>query len=360
MRTGEIVLALTIACGACGGTKKPVVDDARSDGPPRDAPPPVVEDIHYYGRWDATHTVGWPGAQVVTRFSGTSLSANVREQGDDYLEIVVDGQRQAPIHLANGVQMITVASGLAAGEHDVVIAKRTESFVGTLRFDGFAGATLVPTERRTRTIEFIGDSITAGYGITGAGPSCSFTSATESEPRAWGALAAEDLGAAHISVAYSGIGMVRNCCGAGGSTTDTMPTKYGLHLADQPSATWDFHVVPDVVVIALGTNDFSGGDPGQPFVEAYKKFITEQVRAHAPDATIFLAASPMLGGADHLKHKDYLDAVAEYFNDMKIRVVDIPEQLSTDGFGCDYHPNETTARKSANALVPAIRSAMGW
>jgi len=67
-----------------------------------------------------------------------------------------------------------------------------------------------------------------------------------------------------------------------------------------------------------------------------------------------------IGGADHLKHKDYLDAVAEYFNDMKIRVVDIPEQLAADGYGCDYHPNETTARKSANALVPAIRAATGW
>ena len=356
MRTAGFLLVLT----ACGGSTKPAIDDARKDGPPRDGAPAVVEDVHFYGRWDATHTAAWSGAAIVTRFTGTSLSANVREQGDDYLEITVDGQRQAPIHLANGVQMITVATGLAAGDHDVVIAKRTESFVGTLRFDGFINATLVPTERRARTIEFIGDSITAGYGITGVGPNCGFTNATESEPRGWAALAAEELGAAHISVAYSGIGMYRNCCGGTGSTTDTMPTKYGRHVADQTSPAWDFHVVPEVVVIGLGTNDFSGGDPGQPFVEAYKKFITENVRAHAPDATIFLAASPMLGGADHLKHTDYLDAVAEYFNDMKIRVVDIPTQVAADGYGCDYHPNETTARKSANALVPAIRSAMGW
>ncbi|MBL9013972.1 MAG: hypothetical protein JNL83_07340 [Myxococcales bacterium] len=357
MWTAGILLVLGLT--ACGGSKA-ASDGATQEPMPKDGPAPIVEDIHFYGRWDATHTAGWPGAQIVTRFSGTSLSATVREQGDDYLEITIDGQRQAPIHLANGVQTVPIATGLAPGEHDVVIAKRTESFVGTLRFDGFAGATLIPTPRRTRVIELIGDSITAGYGITGAGPSCGFTAATESEPRAWGALAAEDLGAAHISVAYSGIGMYRNCCGAGGSTTDTMPTRYGRHLADQASSAWDFHVVPDVVVIALGTNDFSGGDPGPLFVEAYKKFITENVRAHAPDATIFLAASPMLDGADHLRHKDYLDAVAEHFNDMKIRVVDIPAQLATDGFGCDYHPNEATARKSANALVPAIRSAMGW
>jgi lysophospholipase L1-like esterase len=119
-------------------------------------------------------------------------------------------------------------------------------------------------------------------------------------------------------------------------------------------------VVPDVIVIALGTNDFSGSDPGQPFVDAYERFITDAVRAHAPDAPILLATSPMLSGQARAQHRAYLDAIVAHFADPKITVVDIPEQLSTDGFGCDYHPNETTARKSAAALVPAVRAATGW
>jgi lysophospholipase L1-like esterase len=120
-------------------------------------------------------------------------------------------------------------------------------------------------------------------------------------------------------------------------------------------------VVPDVVVIALGTNDFAGGDPGQGYVDAYQRFITDSVRLHAPGVPILLATSPMMSGAGRTKMRSYLDAIAAHFADPKITVVDIPEQLAaTDGVGCDYHPNQTTARKSANALVPAIRSATGW
>jgi lysophospholipase L1-like esterase len=196
--------------------------------------------------------------------------------------------------------------------------------------------------------------------VLGQNP-CGFTNATEAESRAWGAVAAHDLGAAHLAIAYSGIGMYRNCCG-GGSTpnVDTMPIKYARLFADQASPSWEFSAVPDIVVIGLGTNDFSGGDPGAGYEEAYERFIAEAVRGHAPGVPILLAQSSMMSGTERTQMRARLDAIAAHFADSKITVVDIAEQQQADGIGCDYHPSEARQRKMATLLVPAIRAATGW
>ncbi len=356
MRVVGILVLMLAACGDDGAGPS----DATAGDGGIDAPPPIIEDLHFYGRWDAMHAAGWPGATIVARFSGTELRATFRESGDDWLEITVDGARGTPLHLANGMQTSTLVTGLAAGEHDIEIVKRTESFVGTTRFDGFVGATLVPTARATKLVEFIGDSITAGYGALGQNP-CGFSNATEAESRAWGGLAAHDLGAAHLAIAYSGIGMYRNCCG-GTSTPnlDTMPVKYGRLFADQPGSTWDYAAVPDVVVIGLGTNDFNGGDPGTGYEDAYQRFITDVIRVHAPGAPILLATSSMMSGSGRTQMRARLDAIAAHFADPTITVIDIAEQQLADGIGCDYHPSEATQRKMATQVVPAIRAAAGW
>ncbi|MEO7094085.1 MAG: SGNH/GDSL hydrolase family protein [Polyangiales bacterium] len=356
MRTVGILLLVAAACGDDGAGP----GDATSGDAGIDAPPPIIEDVHFYGRWDALHAAGWPGSAIVTRFTGTELRATLREAGDDWLEITVDGTPRTPLHLTNGTQTYTLVTALAAGEHDIEIVKRTESFVGTTRFDGFVGATLVPTARAPKLVEFIGDSNTAGYGALGQNP-CGFTNATEAESRAWGAFAAHDLDAAHTAIAYSGIGMYRNCCG-GTSTPnmDTMPTKYARQLADQPSPSWDFATVPGIVVIGLGTNDWNGGDPGAGYEEAYQRFITDAIRAHAPGVPILLATSSMMSGTGRTQMRARLDAIAAHFADPTITVVDIAEQQQADGIGCDYHPSEATQRKMATQLVPAIRAATGW
>lgn len=301
-------------------------------------------------------SASWPGAAIATRFSGTQLQATFNDTGQEWLEVTVDDTALPPIHLTGGTQTVTLATGLAAGEHDVVVAKRTEAFFGTVRFDGFVGATIIPTPRATRQIELIGDSITAGYGVLGAEP-CMFNQATEAEPHAWAAFAAHDLGAAHTSLAYSGIGMAIN---GDGTSVNTMPMRYGRAFADQPSSIWTFQDRPDVVVIALGTNDFSRGDPGVAYEDAFVAFITDQVRVHAPGVPVLLATSPMMSGAARTQMRTRLDTVVTRLADPKISVVEIAEQIPADGYGCDYHPNETTQRKSATALVPAIRAATGW
>ena len=208
-----------------------------------------------------------PGAAVhgVARFEGTELSVSLDGTGSDHLDVEIDGAVVDVLTPSAGSGTYVLASGLTAGQHDVAITRRTESFFGITRFRGFSGGTLVPTPAPARFIEFVGDSMTCGYGVLGPGAECPFSADTEAETHAFGALTASALDAAHVAIAYSGKGVVRNY---GGDTDGLLPELYLRTFADDASSAYGFdQYVPDVVVINLGTNDYSVGDPGVAFEE---------------------------------------------------------------------------------------------
>ncbi|MGE0786739.1 MAG: SGNH/GDSL hydrolase family protein [Sandaracinaceae bacterium] len=384
-----IVLALSLLAIACddgmagdgglrdGGT----ASDAgpRGDGGPRtDAGPrrdgsvgtdagvdgggPPLADVHFLGRFEIAAMddarFAWPGSSVRARFDGTAISVTLEDGGNGMLDVEIDGTVVDVLTPSGGSGTYELASGLAAGQHDVAITRRTESFFGATRFRGFSGATLVPSPAPARFIEMVGDSITCGYGVLGPNESCGFSADTEAETHAWGAIAAADLDAAHVAIAYSGKGVVRNY---GGDTSDRLPQIYDRVFADDGGTTYGFdQYTPDVVVINLGTNDYSVGDPGMAFEDQLATFVGV-IRGHYPDAWIILATSPMLGGADHAAHLAHLQSVDTALGDARVDVLDLaPQDGGANGLGCDYHPSEATQAIMATALAARIRMLTGW
>ena len=352
-----------LVLAACGGNGDGVGDDGGVSGDaPVDGPPPIVEDIHRIGRFDAMQRFQWPGTEIRTRFAGTEISIELSETGASYFEVTVDGVRQTPLHTASGRRVYPLATGLSAGEHDLRVARRTEGFFSVTTFHGFPGATLVPTARPSRFVEFIGDSITCGYGVLGTMATCSFSAETEAETHAWAALTADALSAGHASIAYSGIGMYRN---NGGDTDQTLPMRYDRALVESATPAWDWSYTPDVIVINLGTNDFAQGDPGASYVTAYRDFV-QQLTTRFPAAKILMATSPMLsdgypqGQMQRTRARGYLDQVAAMVGDPDVQVVEIAEQRTDDGYGCDYHPSEATQQIMATTITAEIRRVTGW
>jgi lysophospholipase L1-like esterase len=345
-------VAVALGLAACGGGGSTPGDPDARRAPDAEAGP--TADVHRIGRFDGER-FAWPGSTIRTRFSGTAISIELDDGGQNQFDVWIDGEPLPVLRPTAGVATYPLEQDLAPMEHDLVISRRTESFFGVTEFRGFPGATLVATEGRGRHLEFIGDSITCGYGVLGAEATCPFSADTEAETHAWGALAARALGADHTAIAYSGKGVYRNY---GGEPGDTMRDLFPRTFADDPASTWDFRVTPDVVVIALGTNDFSTGDPGQPFVDAYLGLVGD-VRARYPDAWILIAESSMVGGADRVLLRAHLDEVVAA-SDARVALVEIETQLADDGYGCDYHPNQTTQQKMADALVARIRQLTGW
>ena len=109
-----------------------------------------------------------------------------------------------------------------------------------------------PAPAVTRRIEWVGDSITAGFGSRGAKPPCQPNQYTTSAYHSYSRMVCDELNATCSDISWSGKGMLFNCCDTG----EAMPAYFlqtlgiGNHTRD-----WNFKTfIPDALAINLGTN----------------------------------------------------------------------------------------------------------
>jgi len=319
---------------------------------------------YFIGRFDQSKpdapVFAWPGTAIALRFTGTAIGVTLTDNGSNVFEVVIDGKHTV-LTLQAGAKKYALATGLAAGEHDLLLYRRTEASFNETTFNGFdlASSAYLPAVLPTRRLEVIGDSISAGYGNEGTLP-CPFTAATENHYLSYAAIAARAVNAELYTEAWSGIGMLRNY---EGGTTNVMPDRYPRTLPDRAASTWDFSkFVPNAVLINLGTNDFAQGDPGAPFQAAYTEFVTE-LRGHYPAARFYLAVGTMLSGESYSKAATYLKAVIAAraaAGDDNLVLLEFGTQDSADGLGCDYHPSLKTHQKMADKLTAALKADLAW
>ncbi|KAK8086240.1 SGNH hydrolase-type esterase domain-containing protein [Apiospora phragmitis] len=331
-----------------------------------------AESYRFLGRVNpATRELTWPATGIAVSFTGTSASIPITSQwGDVSIEMVVDSGEPVAIDHVSGTSIDTPK--LSAGPHTVEIRKKSEANFGSLFLgeptapDG--GALSPPLEAApARRIELIGDSITVGYGLEGVFP-CTNTADKEGATKTYGALTARNLSADYSIVAWSGKGLTRNYVSATPDTSPLMPalwTRYGANDAD---GSYDFRTPVDIVVINLGTNDFSFAEGVRPQLDAaaYTAAMVEfatAVHDKYPDAAVFITSSPSLGddSAEQQKTKQVnalQDAVAQL--GFKAHFVNFATQdASNNNIGCDYHPSANTHQQMAVVLTDAIKEALG-
>ena len=252
----------------------------------------------------------WPGTYFEARFGGDAVFVDLGP-GEKHVRVSIDGREVADL-LRPGHRQWRIG-GLAPGEHAVRADIVSESRDGVQAFGGFAvparALARTPPPARTRAIEFIGDSYTVGYGAASAGRTCSDDEVwrTTDNALAFAPQVARRFEADYRIVAISGRGMVRNFANGPG---DALPTAWKRWLpadARPPVATDDAAWSPQLIVIGLGTNDFSTPvGPGEPWRDAaalaadfesrYVDFARELHRRH-PAARLLLLATDAGGGA---------------------------------------------------------------
>jgi len=322
--------------------------------------PPPDPAIHYVGRHDDSDPghvrMGWSGVGAVFRFKGTGASVRLDDKGK-YFTVVLDGLVQPPLATTPGEQSYPLAQALAPAEHTIELYRRTEGSFGPTVVLGvdIEGELLAPPPVQRR-IEIIGDSITCGYGNEGTDP-CNFSAETENHYLTYGAVAARAVGAELSTVAWSGKGLVNNY---GDDVNEPMPEIYDRLLASN-AAPWGFAWQPDVVVINLGTNDFStDGDPSEGvFVPAYVQFMAH-LRDVYPDAFI-LAIAPSLFGNDADKVAGYLQSAVDARHtagDPEVAFADVNVQWI--GAGCNGHPSVATHAAMGLKLAETLQAQLGW
>jgi len=332
--------------------------------------------IQLIGRFDLRNEnprCAWAGSAIVARFRGTDLNLLLKDsaKGDtnkvtgfnnDYLTVRVDGGEPTTLRLESDRERYAVATGLAPGEHSMRVSKRTEPICGEVTLLGLeisAGGKLInPPARPERRIEFIGDSITCGYGNEAPDEKQNFAPATENNDLAYGAITARRFGAEYVCIAWSGIGVYRN---HNGDVMSNMNTRYDKILKSDPTAIWDFtEPKPQVVVINLGENDFAKGDPGQDYIDAYEKLVAT-VRRHYPQATIFFALGSMAKGEKAVKNQEYLEKIIADLKDPKFFFASLGSQeIQKNGAGANWHPSLKTHAIMAELLAKVIEEKTDW
>lgn len=234
-------------------------------------------------------------------------------------------------------------------------------------------ADIKPAYTRDRKIEFIGDSITVGYGVDEQSATSSFSTSNSDGTKSFAYKTAQKLGAEYSAFAASGFGVISGYTGGDINTLQTIPQYYNsdgfswYYLPDGKQAmdiAYDFDsYIPDAVVINLGTNDssYTKNDEGKKaeFVKAYIDFL-KQVREKNAGATIFCT----LGLMGQELYPQIEEAVASYTaqtGDKNIHCLEFDVQDTTnDGVCVDWHPTEKTYEKAAATLADYMSYIMGW
>ena len=325
--------------------------------------------IQYVGRFNQSDpkrvVFDWSGVYIRAKFEGTGCSIRLND-GNNLYAVTIDDQ--APFVLETDTSTVyPAAAGLTDTVHTILIEKRTEAFIGKGEFMGFIldeGKNLnAPNSPPDRRIEFIGNSITCGYGVEGESASSPFKPETENATLSYAALVARALGADYTMVAYSGRGVVRNYGDPNKTSPDPMPALYDRTCCSDSLLIWDFSSwIPQVVVINLGTNDFSTEPhPDKTvFQEAYMDLIS-RIQSNYPEVTIFCVCGPMIGEPCAGYIQEVADQCRQNNTNKKVYYIGVSTSILTmSDRGSDWHPNVQGQQKTADVVLPVIQDIMSW
>jgi len=327
--------------------------------------------IEYTGRIDFSNpnspAFSYSGVSIRACFIGTSLAMIMNDNtGNNYYNLILDGKLLDTVKITAGQKTYKIADGLENTTHEIEIFKRTEEMFGKTQFFGFVldnGATLVPiVNDRAKLFEFIGNSITCGYGNEGVNGG-TFGPTTENHYMTYASITSRNFNARHLAVCKSGIGIYRNWDGPAAGNQDNMTNYYTRVFLYDENPKYSFSDRPDLVCIDLGTNDFSttGGDSAK-FVSNYYRLIdTLQFKYAMPDIICLLG--PMLSDPTLTKIRKYITSIVDSANRKgkgNVHFFEMSQQTGSLGIGIDYHPTVAQHKKNGMELTEYIKAIEGW
>ena len=326
--------------------------------------------IQYFGRWSFADTTApshtWPGVYITARFEGTSIGMKMKDN-DNYYNIFIDGKLQQIFHgTGTGVTSYPLVSGLKDTIHTITIFNRSESYASGLTFNGLilddGKNLLMPQARPGRRIEFIGDSYTSASGNEWTGQDTppnmnQYTNIYDG----FGPITARHFNAEFQCNSRSGFGMVVDYTG---SSVNNIPDFYDRAVFNASTPKWDFSTwKPNVVVIGLGLNDYSGfggysngltADETELYKTRYHQFISRIRNNYSGVKILAVAAhvdwmqttiSQIVKEENQQGHGDVFYTYYPYY---------------TGGYVNNGHPNVATHYKIADRLIAAIDSMNAW
>jgi lysophospholipase L1-like esterase len=360
-----LVLGIALLSYSCSDKNSNPLQPSESTGI-IDADDPNIQYVGRFNRSNLKKAVfDWPGVYIRATFTGTSCSIRLND-GENLYAVTIDDQEPEVLQTDTST-VYSIATGLADTVHTILIEKRTEASIGKGEFLGFIldekRSLITQNSVRDRRIEYIGNSITCGYGVEGENANSPFTPETENATLSYAALVGRALSADYAMIAYSGKGVVRNYGDPNKTSPDPMPSLYDRTCCFDSTLVWNFTSwIPQVVVINLGTNDFST----QPypdksvFQKAYTQLI-DFVQSQYSEVTIFCVCGPMIGEPCASYIEEVVNQCQQDNANNEIYYIAISTSLLTYADrGSDWHPNISGQQKIADVILPIIQDTMHW
>ena len=319
--------------------------------------------ILYTGRvnleTDSAAILYWPGTSIKLNFKGTGLKVLMQdENGKNYYDVILDNDSMFILRPDTFKNWYVLASGISDTEHSVEIFKRTEWRHGPSYLFGFEtgkGTKLLdPPKPSSKTIEFFGNSITAGYANTDTvadSPDSLFTN----NYMTYGALTARHYNANYYCTARGGIGITISWFPM------IMDDMYNRLDPEDSTSIWDFSKIkPNIVVINLFQNDswlvekpnypefthrFGKTKPTKEFIVGRYVAFLNKIRDVYPKAKIICTLGTMDATRKGSLWPDYIKTAVKQMNDSKIFTLFFPYQ------NYDGHPEIKTHKKMADTLI---------
>lgn len=171
---------------------------------------------------------------------------------------------------------IKIAENLPQGEHHIKVVKLTENtnakaVLTSITINGTFSPK--PADKDTY-IEFMGDSITSGYGVVTDSTTISVQDSYHQDvTQTYAYLTAQNFNGDSSFVNVSGMGL------SAGFASYKLPDIYEYVSRPRNSTLYEFTRTPDVIVINIGTNDANRTADVSNFILAVKSFVAT-VRSH--------------------------------------------------------------------------------
>lgn len=310
-----------------------------------------------------TYEYSWPAIYFETAFKGDSLTLKFDDDQNNFHLII---NNQTPIAINKPGKQDYVVPGLTSGKHLVRLEKISETQSSTGRFLGFySDDKPAKLPKRKRQIEFIGDSFTVGYGNTSSSRECTNEELfnTTNSQLAFGPLTAKHFNADYQINASSGFGVVRNY--SGGTPDKNLIGLYPFTLHNNSyiyAGDWK----PQVIIIGLGTNDFSTKlndgerwktreELQQDYVNKYAHFV-KSLHSKNPKAQFILMASDKTEG----EIATQVEKVIATLKADGMKKVDSIIFSGLDYQGCHWHPSAKDDKLIADLLINYLQDKRVW
>lgn len=255
--------------------------------------------------------------------------------------------------------------GTSSKETVVTVLKLSEakrSAFGVGKIGVFSDRRIMPTADKELKIEFIGDSMTCGYGIDEPDPEGYFSCATENFTKTYAYMTAQNLNADYSVVAFSGYGVVSGFTSNGVRNQEATVEQYydkSAFLSYGREMPWYFpDFESDIVVINLGTNDASYCSKSfqrrQMFISEYISLL-RTVRGYNQNAYILC----ILGDMNNSLYSSIEKAVEQYKAetfDSAVEAMTVDFRMDINDIVIDGHPGYMSNIYAAGILSEKINS----